>query len=35
MGCSIAFSDEHFTMDAAYARAVRKVCGDWYHDGLV
>ena len=33
MGCSIDFSDEHFTMDADYARAVRKVFCDWYHDG--
>ena len=35
MGCSIDFSDPHFTMDADYARAVRKVFCDWYHDGLV
>ena len=35
MGCSIDFSDPHFTMDAAYATAVRKVFCDWYHDGLI
>ena len=35
MGCSIDFSDPHFTMDANYATAVRKVFCDWYHDGLI
>ena len=35
MGCSIDFSDPHFTMDADYATAVRKVFCDWYHDGLI
>ena len=35
MGCSIDFSDPHFTMDADYATAVRKVICDWYHDGLI
>ncbi len=35
MGCSIDFSDPHFTMDADYAKAVRKVFCDWYHDGLI
>lgn len=35
MGCSADFSDEHFTMDPAYARAVRKVFCDWYHAGLI
>ena len=35
MGCSIDFSDPHFTMDADYAIAVRKVFCDWYHDGLI
>ena len=35
MGCSVDFSDPHFTMDADYARAVRKVFCDWYHDGLI
>ena len=35
MGCSIDFSDPHFTMDADYATAVRKVFCSWYHDGLI
>ena len=35
MGCSIDFSDPHFTMDADYATAVRKVFCEWYHDGLI
>ena len=35
MGCSVDFSDPHFTMDSDYARAVRKVFCDWYHDGLI
>ena len=35
MGCSIDFSGPHFTMDADYATAVRKVFCDWYHDGLI
>ncbi len=35
MGCSIDFSDPHFTMDADYATAVRKVFCDWYHDDLI
>ena len=35
MGCSIDFSDPHFTMYADYATAVRKVFCDWYHDGLI
>ena len=35
MGCSIDFSDPHFTMDADYATAVRKVFCDWYHEGLI
>ena len=35
MGCSIDFSDPHFTMDADYVTAVRKVFCDWYHDGLI
>ena len=35
MGCSIDFSDPHFTMDADYATAVRKVFCGWYHDGLI
>ena len=35
MGCSIDFSDEKFTMSPEYAKAVRKVFCDWYHDGLI
>ena len=35
MGCSIDFSDEKFTMSDEYAKAVRKVFVDWYHDGLI
>ena len=35
MGCSIDFSDEKFTMSEEYAKAVRKVFVDWYHDGLI
>ena len=35
MGCSVDFDDPKFTMDPAYARAVRKVFCDWYHDGLI
>ena len=35
MGCSIDFADEKFTMSPEYARAVRKVFCDWYHDGLI
>ena len=35
MGCSIDFEDEKFTMSPEYAKAVRKVFVDWYHDGLI
>ena len=35
MGCSVDFSDPHFTMDEDYAKAVRKVFCDWYHDDLI
>ncbi len=35
MGCSCDYSDEHFTLDPDYARAVRQVFSDWYHDGLI
>ena len=35
MGCSIDFDDEKFTMSPEYARAVRKVFCDWYHDDLI
>lgn len=35
MGCSIDFEDEKFTMSPEYAKAVRKVFVDWYHDGFI
>ena len=35
MGCSVDFEDEQFTMSPEYAKAVRKVFVDWYHDGLI
>lgn len=35
MGCSCDYADEHFTLDDDYARAVRQVFTDWYHDGLI
>ena len=35
MGCSVDFSDPHFTMDEDYAKGVRKVFCDWYHDDLI
>ncbi len=35
MGCSVDFDDEKFTMSPEYAKAVRKVFCDWYHDGLI
>lgn len=35
MGCSCDYSDEKFTMSPEYAKAVRKVFCDWYHDGLI
>ena len=35
MGCSCDYSDEKFTMSPDYAKAVRKVFCDWYHDGLI
>ncbi len=35
MGCSCDYADEHFTLDPDYARAVRQVFSDWYHDGLI
>lgn len=35
MGCSIDFEDEKFTMSPEYAKAVRKVFVDWYHNGLI
>ena len=35
MGCSCDYADEHFTLDDDYARAVRQVFSDWYHDDLI
>ncbi|MBS3975079.1 MAG: valine--tRNA ligase [Actinobacteria bacterium] len=35
MGCSCDYSDEWFTMDPGYQRAVRKVFVDWYEAGLI
>lgn len=35
IGCSVDFSDEHFTMDEAYAQAVRKAFVQWFEDGLI
>ncbi len=35
MGCSVDFANERFTMDPDYARAVRRVFCDWYHDSLI
>jgi len=35
MGCSCDYSDEHFTMDPDYQRAVRRVFVRWYEEGLI
>jgi len=35
MGCSCDYEDEHFTMDPAYQRAVKKVFVDLYNEGLI
>ena len=35
MGCSCDYSDEHFTLEPAYVRAVRKLFTDWYHEGII
>ncbi len=35
MGCSCDYSDEHFTLEPAYVKAVRQVFADWYHDDLI
>ena len=35
MGCSVDFDDEKFTMSPEYAKAVRKVFVDWYHDDMI
>ena len=35
MGCSCDYADEHFTLEPAYVKAVRKLFVDWYHDDLI
>lgn len=35
MGCSCDYSDEHFTLDPDYVKAVRALFVDWYHHGLI
>jgi len=35
MGCSCDYSDEWFTMDPSYQKAVRKVFVDWFEAGLI
>ncbi len=35
MGCSCDYSDEWFTMDESYQRAVRRVFIDWFEQGLI
>ncbi|MCL2655547.1 MAG: valine--tRNA ligase [Coriobacteriia bacterium] len=35
MGCSCDYSDEWFTMNESYQRAVREVFVDWYEAGLI
>ena len=35
MGCSCDYSDEHFTLEPAYVRAVRKLFTDWYHEDII
>ncbi|MDR3053700.1 MAG: valine--tRNA ligase [Coriobacteriales bacterium] len=35
MGCSCDYSDEKFTMDPSYQRAIRRVFIDWYRQGLI
>jgi len=35
MGCSCDYSDEWFTMDPSYQRAVRKVFVDWFEKELI
>jgi valyl-tRNA synthetase len=35
MGCSCDYSDEHFTMDPDYQRAVKRVFVRWYEEGLI
>ncbi|MGI6046167.1 MAG: valine--tRNA ligase [Eggerthellaceae bacterium] len=35
IGCSCDYSDEHFTLEPAYVKAVRRLFTDWYHDDLI
>lgn len=35
MGCSCDYSDEHFTMDPDYQRAVKRVFVKWFDEGLI
>lgn len=35
MGCTCDYDDEHFTLEPAYVKAVRKLFVDWYHDDLI
>ena len=35
MGCSCDYSDEHFTLEPAYVKAVRQVFVDWYRNDLI
>ena len=35
MGCSCDYSDEHFTLEPAYVKAVRQVFVDWYRHDLI
>ncbi len=35
MGCSCDYSDEHFTLEPAYVRAVRKLFTDWFHEDII
>ena len=35
MGCSCDYSDEHFTMDEPYQRAVKRVFVELYNEGLI
>ncbi|NLG10141.1 MAG: valine--tRNA ligase, partial [Coriobacteriaceae bacterium] len=35
MGCSCDYSDEIFTMSPSYAKAIRRVFVQWYHNDLI
>lgn len=35
MGCSCDYEDEHFTLEPAYVKAVRKLFVDWYRNDLI